>query len=209
MPRISGCEVTTCEANHICVDPVQVPPTGTVSLPERSNHRLVHQTSSTGAPDKPRCYIRQTDTGTAWGSCCLKWEGTMEEKGEGWLIFAAVVLGVAGIMRIFDAIWAFRYHGVLPQNFEDAIFGHSLKTYGWVYLIVAIVLILCAFGVVARSQFSRWIGIFAGAILAISAIWWMPFYPVWSLTYIFVGVLVIYGLAAHGGREVTTQSQIS
>ena len=45
---------------------------------------------------------------------------------------------------------------------------------------------------------------FAGAILAISAIWWMPFYPVWSLTYILVGVLVIYGLAAYGGREVTT-----
>ena len=130
----------------------------------------------------------------------------MEEKGEGWLVFAAIVLGVAGIMRIFDAIWAFRYHGVLPQNFEDAIFGHSLKTYGWVYLIVAIVLILCAFGVVARSQISRWIGIFAGAVLAISAIWWMPFYPVWSLTYIFVGILVIYGLAAHGGREPASQA---
>ena len=28
----------------------------------------------------------------------------------------------------------------------------------------------------------------------------MPFYPVWSLIYIFVGILVIYGLAAHGGR---------
>jgi hypothetical protein len=125
----------------------------------------------------------------------------MEETGQGWLLFAAIVLGVAGIMRVFDAIWAFRYHGVLPQNFEDAIFGHSLRTYGWVYLAVAVVLILCAFGVMARSQVSRWIGIFAGAVLAISAIWWMPFYPVWSLTYIFVGVLVIYGLAAHGGRE--------
>ena len=78
---------------------------------------------------------------------------------------SALVLGVAGIMRIFDAIWAFRYHGVLPQNFEDAIFGHSLKTYGWVYLIVAVVLILCALGVVVRSQVSRWIGIFAGAVL--------------------------------------------
>ena len=40
----------------------------------------------------------------------------MDEKGEGWLIFAAVVLGVAGIMRVFDAIWAFRYHGVLPLS---------------------------------------------------------------------------------------------
>ena len=127
----------------------------------------------------------------------------MEEKGGGWLIFAAIVLGVAGIMRIFDAIWAFRYHGVLPENLENAIFGHSLKTYGWVYLVVGIVLIVCAGGVLARSQMSRWIGVFAGAVMAISAIWWMPYYPVWSLTYIGVGVLVIYALAVHGGREVT------
>jgi hypothetical protein len=48
----------------------------------------------------------------------------MERRGEGWILFAAIVLGVAGIMRIFDAIWAFRYHGVLPENFEAAIFGH-------------------------------------------------------------------------------------
>jgi hypothetical protein len=127
----------------------------------------------------------------------------MEEKGEGWLIFAGIALGVIGIMRIFDAVWAFRYHGVIPENLQGALYGHSLSTYGWLWLVVGIVLIVCAFGVVARSQVSRWIGIFAGAIAAISAIWWMPYYPVWSLTYIAVGVLVIYGLAAYGKREVT------
>ena len=123
------------------------------------------------------------------------------EKGQGWLLFAAIVLAVAGVMRIFDAIWAFRYHGTVPQNLEDAIFGHSLKTYGWVYLIVAIVLILCSLGVVAGSQLSRWIGVFAGAVLAISAIWWMPYYPIWSLTYVGIGMAVIYALVAYGGRE--------
>jgi len=128
----------------------------------------------------------------------------MEEKGEGWLLFAAVVLGVAGIMKIFDAIWAFRYHGVLPQNFEAAIFGHTLKTYGWVYLAVAAILIISALGVVARSQVSRWIGIFAGAVLSISSIWWMPYYPVWSLAYIFTGMAIIYGLAVYGGRETAS-----
>jgi hypothetical protein len=125
----------------------------------------------------------------------------MEEKGEGWLLFAAILLGVAGVMKVFDAIWAFRYHGVLPQNFEAAIFGHTLKTYGWVYLAVAAILIISALGVVARSQVSRWIGIFAGAVLSISSIWWMPYYPVWSLAYIFAGIAVIYGLAVYGGRE--------
>jgi hypothetical protein len=125
----------------------------------------------------------------------------MEEPGGGWLLFAGIALMVAGVMRIFDAIWAFRYHGVLPSNLEAAIFGHSLKTYGWIYLIVAIVMILAGVGVMARSQIARWIGIVAAAILGISAIWWMPYYPIWSLTYIGICFFIIYGLAVHGGGE--------
>ena len=127
----------------------------------------------------------------------------MDRRGEGWLTFAAVVLGVAGIMRIFDAIWAFRYHGVLPENFEAAIFGHSLKTYGWIYLVVAAVLIVCAVLVLSGSQLARWVGVAAGAIIAISAVWWMPYYPVWSLTYIAIGALVIYALVMYGGNAGT------
>ena len=127
----------------------------------------------------------------------------MDRRGEGWLTFAAVVLGVAGIMRIFDAIWAFRYHGALPDNFEAAIFGHSLKTYGWIYLVVAAVLIVCAVLVLSGSQLARWVGVAAGAIIAISAVWWMPYYPVWSLAYIAIGALVIYALVAYGGKAET------
>lgn len=123
------------------------------------------------------------------------------ETGAGWRFFAATVVGLAGIMRIFDSIWAFRYHGSLPSNLEGAIFGHSLKTYGWVYLIVAIILIVSSFAIVLGSEVGRWVGIVAGGILAVSSIWWMPFYPVWSLAYIGLGVLVIYALVAHGGRD--------
>ena len=129
----------------------------------------------------------------------------MDNNGQGWLVFAAVALGIGGIMRIFDAIWAFRYHGSVPENLQNALWGHTLKNYGWLWLIVGIILILCAFGVMARSQVSRWIGIFAGAVAAISAIWWMPYYPIWSLTYIAIGILVVYALAAHGSREAVTQ----
>ncbi len=125
----------------------------------------------------------------------------MRPEGEGWLFFAGTVLGIAGIMRIFDAIWAFRYHGAVPDNLQNAIFGHSLKTYGWVYIVVAAILLLSSFGVMARSQFSRWIGIFAWAVMAVSAVWWIPYYPVWYLVYIFIGVLLIYGLAAYGSKE--------
>ncbi|HXW34519.1 MAG TPA: hypothetical protein VEJ87_08060 [Acidimicrobiales bacterium] len=127
----------------------------------------------------------------------------MNRKGEGWLVFATVVLGLSGLMRIFDAIWAFSYHGALPDGLQGAIFGHSLKTYGWIYIVEAIILIGAAAGIVAGSPFARWVGIVAGALACLSAIWLMPYYPVWSFTYIVLGALVIYSLAAYGGEPVT------
>lgn len=123
-----------------------------------------------------------------------------DERGTGWLVFASIVLIVAGVMRIFDAIWAWRYEGNLPGEFQEAILGNDLDSYGWLWLIVGIVLIGAGFLVFQRSQLARWIGILAGAIMAISAITWMPFYPVWSLVYTFIGIFVIYGLAVYGGR---------
>ena len=123
----------------------------------------------------------------------------MRDKGEGWILFAGIMLGLGGILKIFDAIWAFSYHGKVNEALEGAIFGHSLKTYGWVDLIVAAILIICAFLVVAGSQFARWIGIFAGFIAGISAMWWIPYYPVWAFVYVLLAFLVIYALAVYGG----------
>lgn len=123
-------------------------------------------------------------------------------RDSGWILFAAIVLGVGGVMRIFDAIWAFRYNGALPDNLQQALFGHTLDTYGWIYLAVAAVLIVCALFLMEGSQIARWVGVAAGAIAAVSAIWWMPYYPVWSLTYIALGGLVIYALVAQWPREV-------
>jgi hypothetical protein len=58
---------------------------------------------------------------------------------------------------------------------------------------------LCAFLVLSGSRVDRWAGIVAGAMGCI-AIWWMPYYPIWSLTYIALSALVIYALAACGGN---------
>ncbi len=122
---------------------------------------------------------------------------------DGWLVFAGIALSMAGVMRFFDAIWAWTYKGAVSENLQNALFGHTLSTYGWLWMGVAIVLSVCGLGVLVRSQISRWVGMVAGAFAAISAIWWMPYYPVWSLVYVVMGLLVVYALAAHGGRRVT------
>jgi hypothetical protein len=115
--------------------------------------------------------------------------------------FAAFILMFAGVMRIFDAIWAFRYDGNLPEGLQDATFGDDLTNYAWIYLVVGIVLILAGIGVLRGGQFARWIGIVAAVIGGLSAVPWLPYYPIWSLVYIAIALLVLWGLSAYGGRR--------
>jgi hypothetical protein len=124
----------------------------------------------------------------------------------GWLTYSAVILVLAGILRIIDAIWAFRYSGNVPGGLRQALLGHSLTTYAWVWLITGIILIAAGILVLGPSdqpsaEVSRWIGIIAAALGAISAMILVPYYPVWALIYIIIAALVIYGLAAHYGDE--------
>jgi len=125
----------------------------------------------------------------------------MSERGDGWIVFASAALIFAGAMRIIDAIWAFSYKGQLPNKLQDAVLGDNLKNYGWWWLIVGIILIGAGIGVLSRGQFSRWIGIIGAAIAALSAMAWMPYYPVWSLIYVAIAFFVLYGLSVYGGRE--------
>jgi hypothetical protein len=126
-----------------------------------------------------------------------------EERGSGWLFFAGTILGLAGVMRIVDSLWAFRYKGALPDGLKDGVLGSSLTNYAWAWLVVGIVLVFCSFLILVRSQFARWVGYIAATIGAVSAMAWMPYYPVWSLTYIGVAVLTFYALARYGGRQAT------
>src|SRR5262249_9899205 len=116
--------------------------------------------------------------------------GPDADAGFGWLVFAGTILGLAGIMRIVDAIWAFRYNGALPENLQDGVLGSDLKNYGWTWLIVGIILIVASGLLLVRSQVARWVGYIAAAIAGITAVTWMPYYPIWSLMYIGLAVLV-------------------
>jgi len=124
-----------------------------------------------------------------------------EMRGIGWLFFAGTMLGLAGCMRILDSLWAFSYNGALPDRLQDGLLGDNLNTYGWTWLIVGLVLIGASILVIMRNQFARWVGFIAAGIAALTAMTWMPYYPIWALTYVGLAVLTFYALAKFGGRE--------
>lgn len=123
------------------------------------------------------------------------------ERGEGWLVFAATMLGLAGIMSVIDGIVALSrskfYAPTATYVFSD------LRTWGWIALAVGALLIVSAGGALAGSQFARWFGIFAAGLSAIAQFSMMQAYPFWSLIIFACDVLVIYALATYGGKRDT------
>ena len=124
----------------------------------------------------------------------------------GWLAFSATVLVVSGIFKIFDALWAFKYDDELSQDVQTFIFEHDLRSWGWVWLIVGIVLIVVGLAVVTGSEIARGVGIFAAAFAAVTFLPWIYYKPTWTILSVSLAILVIYGLAAHGGRRSRPQS---
>jgi hypothetical protein len=123
-----------------------------------------------------------------------------EEKGFGWLLFAATMLGLAGVLSIFDGIAALSKASFYAAN-AHFVFS-DLRTWGWIMLLVGVLLIIAAMGVFSGSGFARWFGIFAASLSLIAHFGAIQSYPFWSLIVITLDILVIYALAVYGGRKM-------
>jgi hypothetical protein len=127
---------------------------------------------------------------------------TRARQGDGWLLFAAVVLVTGGIMRVIDALWAFDKDDEIGEGLQVLLWEDNLTAYGWLWLIVGILMIVAGFGVLSGSEAARWFGIAMASIAAISSFLWIYAYPIWSLVGTLIAFAVLYGLATYGGREI-------
>jgi hypothetical protein len=122
-----------------------------------------------------------------------------DERGAGWLLFAATMLGLAGILTVIDGIVALSRSKFFVGS--QAFVFSDVRTWGWLMLLLGALLILAAMGVFAGSGFSRWFGIFAASLGAIGHFTNVNMNPFWSLIVVTCCILVIYGLAAYGGSR--------
>jgi hypothetical protein len=80
------------------------------------------------------------------------------------------------------------------------VFG-SLRSWGWITLILAALQLLAAAGVLAGNQLARWFAVAVVGLNAINQMLFIPAYPFWSLTIIAMNVVALYGLCAYGSRQ--------
>ena len=124
--------------------------------------------------------------------------GGRRGEGFGLMVFASVLLFVIGCFNLIDGIAAVANSHVFIAN-AHYVFG-SLRTWGWITLIIGALQLLAAGGVLAGNQLARWFGVAVLGLSAIDQMFFIPAYPFWSLMIIAVDVVALYGLCAYGSR---------
>ena len=120
-------------------------------------------------------------------------------EGYGMIVFAAVLLGIAGLFNVIDGIAAIARSSVFIGNARYVI--GDLRTWGWVALILGVLQALVSIGVLAGNQLARWTGVVLIGLNAIAQMFFVPAYPFWSLMIVAVDVVALWGLCAYGSRD--------
>ena len=119
-------------------------------------------------------------------------------RGTGWIVFAGIVLILAGANMFINGLWALHASSQQVKAIGDTLIfaSDNLDTWGWIYVIVGAVVIVAGAMVFFRAAFGQWVGIFAAVVQAIFAFFWIfsPYWPA-ALVIIAVDLLVIYALS--------------
>ena len=125
----------------------------------------------------------------------------MSDRPSAWAVgyttFAGVMLvmigffqGIAGLVALVND----EFYVVT----KEWVFQFDTTTWGWIHLIVGIVVLLAGFGIFSGNVLARTVGVFVALVSAVVAFMWLPYYPVWAILIVAIDVAVIWALTAHG-----------
>jgi hypothetical protein len=120
-------------------------------------------------------------------------------RGYGLVAFASVVLALVGFFNLLDGIAAIARSHVFVGNAHYVI--GNLRTWGWVVMILGILLLVAAGGILTGNPLARWFAVVVVGLNAIGQMFFLPSYPFWSILIIAVDVVVLYALCVYGSRD--------
>jgi hypothetical protein len=117
----------------------------------------------------------------------------------GWVYFAgAMLLAVGGLQIIAGLAALFRDDFYVVTS--NHLVAFSYTTWGWIELILGIVLLLAGIGIWAGQGWARIVGVFVAVLALLSNFAFITAYPLWSIFGVVISGLIIYALTVHGGE---------
>jgi hypothetical protein len=110
--------------------------------------------------------------------------------------FAAVLMIMAGAFQAFNGFVALLANEIFV-NTPDYLFVFDTTRWGWIHLLVGLLVLLAGLAVLRGQTWGRVAGMVLAACSALANFAFIPYYPFWSLTIIALDVLVIWALAVN------------
>ncbi|MEU2245177.1 hypothetical protein ABZ572_38020 [Streptomyces sp. NPDC018338] len=111
----------------------------------------------------------------------------------GGTVFAAVLLSLSGVLAVLQGITAIAKDDVYTRV-GNYVFEFDLTAWGWIHLVLGIVVVLTAVGLFMGSNWARAAGICLAGLSVIANFMWLPYQPWWALTILAIDVFVIWAL---------------
>jgi hypothetical protein len=120
----------------------------------------------------------------------------------GWTAFAAfmmIMIGGFHAIQGLAAVFKDTFYAATPNY----VFEFDITAWGWIHLILGIVVVIAGFGLFSGATWARVVGVMVAFVSALANFAWLPYSPVWSTVVIAIDIFVIYALIVHG-RELAS-----
>ena len=118
----------------------------------------------------------------------------------GWVVglslFAGIMMMITGLFNAMEGIVALarnEIYAITPRY----IFAFDLTTWGWIQLILGILVLAAGVGVMTGQLWGRVVGITIAALTMLANFAFIPYYPIWPLMIIALNVFVIWALCVY------------
>jgi hypothetical protein len=112
-------------------------------------------------------------------------------------MFAGSIMIMAGVFGALNGL-----AGILRDDFYVSaphnLYKFDTTAWGWVHLIVGIVVVFAGYGIFSGAVWARTVGVIMAMISAVTNFMFIPYYPFWSILIIALDVWVIWALAFRG-----------
>lgn len=119
----------------------------------------------------------------------------------GMTMFASVILMVIGVFQSLAGLAAIINDDRLLAT-EDYVIKLDTTSWGWIHLILGIVIFLAGLGLLQGQVWARTIAVILAALSAIANFVWLPIQPWWAIIIITLDIFVIWAVTVHG-RDIT------
>jgi len=132
------------------------------------------------------------------------YERSRDEPVSGWAVggitFAACVLLLIGTFQLIAGLTA-----IIDDDFyvvaRNYTFNLDTSAFGWIHLLLGILLVITGFGLFNRSGWAGATAIFLAILSAIANFFFIPYFPIWSVVLIALDVWVIWAITRPGAME--------